>query len=94
LILACTILINYTYDLPVGQATASSFELKGGELRKKHSALFGMEGCTVSLATSIAAALFCFIMVISLLGGLYGLMKLSTGLIRFIEAKMISQSGR
>ena len=39
------------------------------------------------------AALFCFSMVFALLGGLYGLVKLSTTAIRLIEAKA-KNSGR
>jgi len=41
----------------------------------------------------VSSALFCFSMVFALLGSLYGLVKLSTGVIRFIESKA-KNSGR
>ena len=44
-------------------------------------------GVMMGIAEAISAALFCFSMVFALLGSLYGLVKLSTGVIRIIDGK-------
>jgi hypothetical protein len=44
-------------------------------------------GISLNISDIIFSALFCFSMVFALLGGLYVLVKLSTSVIRFIEAK-------
>jgi len=41
----------------------------------------------MTVLESIYTALFCFLVVFALLGGLYVLLKLSTGIIRLIETK-------